>query len=167
MRGGTGGASWTHALEPMHEVLDASVQAQAVDAVDGVLGRVRSLQCCSEPVEDGGVGPGLVGDDESALADAPVQHLVGALFVEHAATGHHEEGHACVVDAGDDAHLLLAQAAFHCLLAALAGRSGSGALAVALVAVAEVRLVNLNTVAGHGVERGVVALDTLDDAHGA
>lgn len=141
----------------MHEVLDAGVQAQAVDVVDGVLGRVRSLQCCSEPVEDG----------EGALADAPVQHLVGALFVEHAATGHHEEGHACVVDAGDDAHLLLAQAAFHCLLAALARRSGSGALAVALVAVAEVRLVNLNTVAGHGVERGVVALDTLDDAHGA
>ena len=158
MRGGTGGASWTHALEPVHEVLDAGVQARAVDAVDGVPGRVRSLQCCSEPVEDG----------EGALADAPVQHLVGALFVEHAATGHHEEGHVCVVDAGDDAHLLLlAQAAFHRLLAALARRSGSGALAVALVAVAEVRLVNLNTVAGHGVERGVVALDTLDDVHGA
>ena len=38
---------------------------------------------------------------------------------------------------------------------------------IALVAVAEVRLVNLNTVAGHGVERGVVMLDALDDAHGA
>ena len=33
-----------------------------------------------------------------------------------------------------------------------------------LVAVTEVRLVNLDAVAGHRVERGVVALDALDDA---
>ena len=151
-----------YALEAMHKVLETGVQA--VDAVDGVLGRIRSFQLRAEAFEDGGVGPGLVGDDESALADAPVQHLVGAFLPEHAAPGHHEEGRARVVDAGDDAHLLLAQAALRGLLAALAGRSGHGALPISLVAVTEVRLVNLDAVAGHRVERGVVALDALDDA---
>lgn len=44
-----------------------------------------------------------------------------------------------------------------------AGR-GYGGFAVAFVAVAEVCLVNLYTVAGNRVERGIVALDALDDA---
>lgn len=54
------------------------------------------------------------------------------------------------VNEGDDAHLLLAQTALRGLPAALAGRAGHGALAAALVAVAEVRLVYLNAVAGDG-----------------
>ncbi len=139
-----------YALEAVHEVLEPGVQA--VDVVDGVLGRVRALQCRSESFKDCGVDLGLVGDDEGALADAPVEHLVGAFLAEHAAPGHHEEGRARVVDAGDDAHLLLAQAALRGLLAALAGRSGHGALPISLVAVTEVRLVNLDAVAGHRVE---------------
>ncbi len=108
-----------HALETVYEVLETGVQA--VYAVDGMLGRVRTLRCRSETLEDGGVGTGPIGDDESALADSPVQHLVGAFLAEHAATGHHEEGHAHIVDAGDDAHLLLVQAALRILPAALAG----------------------------------------------
>ncbi len=149
-------------LKAVHEVLEPGVQT--VDAVDGAPRRVRTLQRRAETVEEGGVGAGLVGDGESALADAPVEHLVGAFLAEHAAPGHHEERRAHVVDAGDDAHLLLAQAAFRGLPAALAGRAGHGTLAAALLAVAEVRLVNLNAVAGDGVERGIVALDALDDA---
>lgn len=151
-----------HALEAVHEVLEAGVQA--VDAVDGVLGRVLLFQCGPESFEYGGVGAGLVGDDEGALADASVQHLVGAFLAEHAAPGYHEEGRARVVDAGDDAHLLLAQASFRGPPAALAGRAGHGAPAVALVAVAEIGFVDLHAVAGHGVERGIVSLDALDDA---
>ena len=99
-----------------------------------------------------GVGPGLVSDDEGALADAAVEHLVGTLLAEHATSGHHKEGRARIVDAGDDAHLLLAQTALRGLLAALAGRAGHGAFAVAFVAVAEVRLVYLHAVADDGVE---------------
>lgn len=98
-----------HVLETVHEVLEPGVQA--VDAVDGVLGRVRALHCRSESFKDCEVDLGLVGDDEGALADAPVEHLVGAFLAEHAMSGHHEEGRARVVDAGDDAYLLLAQTA--------------------------------------------------------
>lgn len=121
MRGRTG-VPRGYALETVHEVLESGVQA--VDAVDGVHGRVPAFQRRAESFEGGGVGPGLVSDDEGALADTVVQCLVGTLFAEHATPGHHKEGCARIVDAGDDAHLLLAQTALHGLLAALAGRAG-------------------------------------------
>ena len=106
MRGRTG-VPRGYALETVHEVLESGVQA--VDAVDGVHGRVPAFQRRAEAFEDGGVGPGLGGDDKDALADT---------------LGYHEEGCARFVDAGGDAYLLLDQAAFRGLLAALAGRAG-------------------------------------------
>lgn len=64
-----------YALKAVREVLESGVQA--VDAVDGVHGRVPAFQRRAESFEDGGVGPGLVSDDEGTLADTAVQCLVG------------------------------------------------------------------------------------------
>lgn len=56
MRGRTG-VPRGYALETVHEVLESGVQA--VDAVDGVHGRVPAFQRRAESFEDGGVGPGV------------------------------------------------------------------------------------------------------------
>ena len=68
-----------------------------------------------------GKAPALSVTTRAPLPIRPFSTLHGAFLAEHAATGHHEEGHAHIVDAGDDAHLLLVQAALRILPAALAG----------------------------------------------
>lgn len=154
-----------HAMEAEHEILQPRVQR--VHPVDGVVVGVGLREVRAQFGQRLHVGGRAVGQHVRSASDMWFQRGHGSFLGDDAATAHGQERPASVVHAGRHAYLLLRQSALaQCLsaLMCLAGHDEHGGLrVVALEALAEVRLVQLDGHACFGAKDGRVAADAFDD----